>query len=97
MNTEKIATVSKRGEYIIGKEFASKRYAMEKLETGEILLTPVKVIPENHETFFTKEAREQMEAFNKYIATETSVTDSEKILDSIRRERDCNAKEENKG
>lgn len=97
MKTEKIATVSKRGELIIGKEFAGEKFSIEILKTGEMICTPVKVIPKNHETFFTKEAREQMKLFNEYISTEPSLTDPDEILASIRHERKNNATEEIEG
>ena len=57
------------GQITLGKELAGQFIQIEKLATGQILLTPVDVIPKHHETFYTKEAKKQLADYNEFEAT----------------------------
>lgn len=54
------------GQITLGKEFAGQFIQIEKLATGQILLTPVDVIPKHHDTFYTKEAKQQLAEYNEF-------------------------------
>jgi len=54
------------GQITLGKEFAGQFIQIEKLASGQVLLTPVDVIPKHHETFYTKEAKQQLAEYNEF-------------------------------
>jgi hypothetical protein len=62
----KIIKVRADGSINLGKALAGRKFHMEVLDSGQILLTPVTAIPKDHETFFTAEANEQLEEFREW-------------------------------
>ena len=64
----KYATVGNNGQVSIGKEFAGRHVQIEKTEEGLIIISPGKFIPDHHAPFYTKEALDDLDEFDKWAS-----------------------------
>jgi hypothetical protein len=70
-NQVKYATVGNNGQVSIGKEFAGRHVQIEKTDEGVIIISPGKFIPDHHGPFYTKEALDDLDEFDKWASANT--------------------------
>ncbi len=62
----KYATVGNNGQVSIGKEYAGRHVQIEKTDEGLVIISPGKFIPDHHAPFYTKEATDELDDFDKW-------------------------------
>ena len=67
----KYATVGNNGQVSIGKEFAGRQVQIERTTEGFIVISPGKFIPDHQATFFTKQAIDNLQEFDKWAEANT--------------------------
>lgn len=85
----KYATVGNNGQVSIGKEFAGRQVQIERTTEGAIVISPGRFIPDRHAPFYTKEALNDLDEFDKWAdATSKRDTDVKELRAKLKGLRD---------
>ena len=84
MGARKLLIVPTNGQISIGKKWAGKEIVIEEINETEIHISSGTFIPDSDATFFTKDAKMQLEDFDKWSSkTPAKKTDLKKLRAKI--------------
>ena len=84
----KLVTVSPNGQISIGKAWAGRQICVEEVSGDEIRISAGTFIPDSQKMFYTKDALERLNDFNKWEEKNPKPTESaSETLKRIRKQR----------
>ncbi len=84
----KLITVPANGQISIGKSWAGRQILVEEVGNNEIHISSGTFVPDSQKTYYSKEAKESLDLFNKWEENKPAkATNTKELFASLRRKK----------